>query len=44
MSSLDVVQTVGGPLFGQYTDEVLEEVFHNEKKDKKIFFDISQYI
>ena len=44
MSSLDVVQTVGGPLFGKYTDEVLEEVFHNKKKDEKIFFDISQYI
>ena len=44
MSSLDVVQTVGGPLFGEYTDEVLEEVFHNKKRKEKIFFDISQYI
>ena len=44
MSSLDVVQTVGGPLFGKYTDQVLEEVFHNKKKNKKIYFDISQYI
>lgn len=43
MSGLDVIETVCGPLFGDYTDEVLNEVFiHPTKKDRSM--DISQYI
>ncbi len=44
MSSLDVVQTVGGPLFGEHTEQILDEVFNSNKKNDKISLDISQYI
>lgn len=44
MSSLDVVQTVGGPLFGEYTEQILEEVFDKNKDTRDICLDISQYI
>lgn len=43
MSSLDVIETVCGPLFGEYTEQVLNEVFC-QKHIEKQSMDISQYI
>lgn len=43
MSGLDVIETICGPLFGDYTDMVLNEVFKNPIK-KEISMDISQYV
>lgn len=43
MSGMDVIETIGGPLFGEYTEKVLEEVFLKNHK-KKISMDISQYV
>ena len=43
MSGMDVIETICGPVFGEYTDKVLEEVFH-QKHDKEISMDISQYV
>lgn len=43
MSSIDLIQTVDGPLFGEYTEKILEEVFL-KKHNKNICMDISQYI
>jgi hypothetical protein len=43
MSGMDVIETIGGPLFGEYTDKVLEEVFLKKHKDKTSM-DISQYV
>lgn len=43
MSSIDLVQTVDGPLFGEYTGKILEEVFL-KKHNENICMDISQYI
>lgn len=43
MSGLDVIETICGPLFGDYTDMVLNEVFKNPTK-KEISMDISQYV
>ena len=43
MSGMDVIETICGPLFGQYTEKVLEEVFLQKHK-KKISMDISQYV
>ena len=43
MSGMDVIETICGPLFGDYTEKVLEEVFLNKHK-KKISMDISQYV
>ena len=43
MSGMDVIETICGPLFGKYTDKVLEEVFLQKHK-KKTGMDISQYV
>ena len=43
MSGMDVIETICGPLFGDYTEKVLEEVFLKEHKKKKSM-DISQYV
>ena len=43
MSGMDVIETICGPLFGEYTEKVLEEVFLKKHK-KKISMDISQYV
>lgn len=43
MSGMDVIETICGPLFGEYTDQVLEEVFL-KKHNKKTGMDISQYV
>ena len=43
MSGMDVIETICGPLFGEYTEKVLEEVFLKEHK-KKTSMDISQYV
>ena len=43
MSGMDVIETICGPLFGQYTEKVLEEVFLQKHK-KKTSMDISQYV
>lgn len=43
MSGMDVIETICGPLFGEYTDQVLEEVFL-KKHNKKAGMDISQYV
>lgn len=43
MSGMDVIETICGPLFGDYTEKVLEEVFLNKHK-KKTSMDISQYV
>lgn len=43
MSGLDVIETICGPLFSEYTDKVLDEIFlqeHNEQQS----MDISQYV
>lgn len=37
MGNVDIVQPVWGPIFGEYTDKVLEEVFLNNKKYKPSF-------
>ena len=42
MSSLDVIETICGPLFGDLTDQVLKEVFTNNKQ--KPGMDILQFI
>jgi hypothetical protein len=43
MSGMDVIETICGPLFGEYTEKVLNEVF-KQKHDKKQSIDISQYV
>lgn len=43
MSGLDVIETICGPLFGEYTDKVLNEVFKNPKK-RDVSMDIAQYV
>jgi len=43
MSGLDVIQTIIGPVFKEYTEEILEEVFKNPKK-KKPCIDVNQFI
>lgn len=43
MSGMDVIETICGPLFGKYTEKVLEEVFLKKHK-KKTSIDISQYV
>lgn len=43
MSGMDVIETICGPLFGKYTEEVLDEVFLKEHK-AKTGMDISQYV
>lgn len=43
MSGMDVIETICGPLFGEYTDRILKEVFL-EKHEEKQSMDISQYV
>lgn len=43
MSGMDVIETICGPLFGEYTEEVLHEVFCRKNKEKQSL-DILQYI
>jgi hypothetical protein len=43
MSGMDVIETICGPLFGDYTEKVLDEVF-KQNHDKKQSIDISQYV
>ena len=43
MSGLDVIETISGPLFGEYTDLILDEVFNHPKRSS-ISMDISQYV
>ncbi len=43
MSSIDLIETACGPIFGEYTDQVLNEVFC-KKRIKNIDMDISQYV
>lgn len=43
MSGLDVIETISGPLFGKYTDLVLDEVFKHPQKAIRSM-DISQYV
>lgn len=43
MSGLDVIETICGPLFGEYTDKILDEIFLT-KHTKPISIDISQYV
>lgn len=43
MSGMDVIETICGPLFGEYTDKILDEVFLQTHK-KKTSIDISQYV
>ena len=43
MSGMDVIETICGPLFGEYTEQVLNEVFCEKQKDKSSM-DISQYV
>lgn len=43
MSGMDVIETICGPLFGEYTEKVLDEVFLQKHK-KKTSIDISQYV
>ncbi len=43
MSGLDVIETICGPVFGEYTEKVLNEVFINPNK-KDMLMDISQYV
>lgn len=43
MSSMDVIETICGPLFGEYTERVLDEIFHQNKK-KSLSIDLLQYI
>ena len=43
MSGMDVIETICGPLFGEYTEKVLEEVFLREHP-KKATMDITQYV
>lgn len=43
MSGMDVIETICGPLFGEYTEQVLNEVFCQKHK-KKPGMDITQYV
>ena len=43
MSGMDVIETICGPLFGEYTDKVLHEVFCEKHKEKQSM-DITQYV
>lgn len=43
MSGMDVIETICGPLFGEYTECILDEVFHHNKK-KGMSVDLLQYI
>lgn len=43
MSGMDVIETICGPLFGEYTEQILEEVFCQEHTEKQSI-DISQYV
>ena len=43
MSGLDVIQTICGPVFREYTEQILEEVFL-QSKTKEPFIDIRQFI
>jgi len=43
MSGMDVIETICGPVFGEYTDKVLDEVFLQKHK-KKTSMDITQYV
>lgn len=43
MSGMDVIETICGPLFGEYTDKVLDEVFLQKHK-KKRSIDLTQYV
>lgn len=43
MSSIDLIETICGPLFGEYTERVLDEIFHQNKK-KTLSIDLLQYI
>lgn len=43
MSGMDVIETICGPLFGEYTEQVLNEVFCEKHKEKSSM-DISQYV
>ena len=43
MSGLDVIETICGPLFGEYTDKILKEVFI-DKHEEKQSMDITQYV
>ena len=44
MSSIDVIETICGPLFGEYTEQVLEEIFLKKKKAPVLSMDILQYL
>lgn len=44
MSGMDVIETICGPLFGEYTEQVLEEIFLKEKKAPALSMDILQYL
>ncbi|MDR1300761.1 MAG: hypothetical protein LBK50_03590 [Candidatus Nomurabacteria bacterium] len=43
MSGLDVIQTICGPVFREYTEDVLDEVFRNATK-REPYIDINQFI
>lgn len=43
MSGLDVIETICGPLFGKYTDKILDEIFL-QKHEEQQSMDISQYV
>lgn len=43
MSGLDVIETICEPLFGKYTDEILDEIFLQEHSEQQSM-DISQYV
>ena len=43
MSGMDVIETICGPVFGEYTEQVLNEVFLQKHKEKQSM-DISQYV
>ncbi len=43
MSGMDVIETICGPLFGEYTDKILKEVFI-DKHEEKQSMDITQYV
>lgn len=44
MSGMDVIETICGPLFGEYTEQVLEEIFLKKKKASALSMDILQYL
>ncbi len=44
MSGMDVIETICGPLFGDYTEQILDEIFILNKKKKNLSMDILQYI